>query len=99
MRTLAIPGPSYTPEPMLCPRPLQPVPERLGLLVDEMRLAQIELGLSRLHRARNDEYAWLKAENWREVMRDPSQLDPAIRAYLQAERCAMNQRACHLNAG
>jgi protease II len=52
-----------------------------------------------LHRARNDEYAWLKAENWREVMRDPSQLDPAIRAYLQAERCAMNQRACHLNAG
>src|SRR5213596_366049 len=32
-----------------------------------------------------DEYAWLKAENWREVMRDPSQLDPGIRAYLQAE--------------
>jgi hypothetical protein len=23
-----------------------------------------------------DEYAWLKAENWREVMRDPFQLDP-----------------------
>ncbi|HKN09970.1 MAG TPA: S9 family peptidase, partial [Pseudomonadota bacterium] len=32
-----------------------------------------------------DEYAWLKAENWREVMRDPRRLDPAIRAYLQAE--------------
>src|SRR5215475_5567251 len=32
-----------------------------------------------------DEYAWLKAENWSEVMRDPFQLDPAIRAYLQAE--------------
>src|SRR5438270_6338124 len=32
-----------------------------------------------------DEYAWLKAKNWREVMRDPFQLDPAIRAYLQAE--------------
>jgi oligopeptidase B len=32
-----------------------------------------------------DEYAWLKAENWPEVMRDPFQLDPAIRAYLQAE--------------
>ena len=32
-----------------------------------------------------DEYAWLKAENWREVMRDPLRLDPAIRAYLQAE--------------
>src|SRR6516165_9922809 len=32
-----------------------------------------------------DEYAWLKAENWPEVMRDPSRLDPAIRAYLLAE--------------
>ncbi len=32
-----------------------------------------------------DEYAWLKAENWRQVMRDPLQLDPAIRAYLRAE--------------
>ena len=32
-----------------------------------------------------DEYAWLKAENWQEVMRDPSRLDPAIRAYLVAE--------------
>jgi oligopeptidase B len=32
-----------------------------------------------------DEYAWLKAKNWREVMRDPFQLDPAIRVYLQAE--------------
>src|SRR3981081_4639947 len=40
----------------------------------------------RLHVVRLvDEYAWLKAENWREVMRDPFQLDPAIRAYLQAE--------------
>src|SRR5215469_13852913 len=32
-----------------------------------------------------DEYAWLKAPNWQEVMRDPLQLDPAIRAYLEAE--------------
>jgi oligopeptidase B len=32
-----------------------------------------------------DEFAWLKAANWQEVMRDPEQLDPAIRAYLQAE--------------
>jgi oligopeptidase B len=32
-----------------------------------------------------DAYAWLKAENWQQVMRDPSQLDPAIRAYLEAE--------------
>ena len=32
-----------------------------------------------------DEYAWLKAPNWQEVMRDPGKLDPAIRAYLEAE--------------
>jgi oligopeptidase B len=33
----------------------------------------------------SDEFAWLKAENWPQVMRDPERLDPAIRAYLQAE--------------
>jgi oligopeptidase B len=33
----------------------------------------------------NDEYAWLRAPNWQEVMRDPAKLDPAIRAYLEAE--------------
>jgi oligopeptidase B len=32
-----------------------------------------------------DEFAWLKAANWQQVMRDPSQLDPAIRDYLEAE--------------
>jgi oligopeptidase B len=32
-----------------------------------------------------DEFAWLRAANWQEVMRDPEKLDPAIRAYLEAE--------------
>jgi len=32
-----------------------------------------------------DEFAWLKAANWRDVMRDPQVLDPAIRAYLEQE--------------
>ena len=32
-----------------------------------------------------DDYAWLKAPNWQEVIRDPGKLDPAIRAYLTAE--------------
>src|SRR5262252_5307041 len=32
-----------------------------------------------------DEYAWLRAENWQEVMRDPGVLDPKIRTYLEAE--------------
>src|SRR3990172_9197745 len=32
-----------------------------------------------------DEYAWLRADNWQEVMRDPSVLEAEIRAYLEAE--------------
>jgi len=32
-----------------------------------------------------DEYAWLRAENWREVLQDPCALPPAIRAHLKAE--------------
>ena len=32
-----------------------------------------------------DDYAWLKDENWQEVLRDPSILDADIRAYLEAE--------------
>jgi oligopeptidase B len=32
-----------------------------------------------------DEYAWLRADNWQEVMRDPAQLAPEIRSHLEAE--------------
>ena len=32
-----------------------------------------------------DDYAWLRAANWQEVMRKPETLDPAIRSYLDAE--------------
>ena len=35
--------------------------------------------------ARTDEFAWLRADNWRDVMRDPSVLEGEIRAYLEAE--------------
>lgn len=34
---------------------------------------------------REDPYAWLRDPRWREAMRDPSQLDGDIRAYLEAE--------------
>ena len=34
---------------------------------------------------RVDEFAWLRAANWQEVFKDPSTLDPAIRAHLEAE--------------
>ncbi len=33
----------------------------------------------------SDDYAWLRAPNWQEVMRDPARLDPTIWAYLEAE--------------
>ncbi|HET7886831.1 MAG TPA: S9 family peptidase [Bradyrhizobium sp.] len=32
-----------------------------------------------------DDYAWLKDENWQDVLRDPSILNPEIRGYLEAE--------------
>ena len=34
---------------------------------------------------RVDEFAWLRADNWQEVFRDPTVLDPAIRSHLEAE--------------
>lgn len=34
---------------------------------------------------RTEDYAWLRADNWQEVMRDPSALPDDIRAYLEAE--------------
>jgi oligopeptidase B len=34
---------------------------------------------------RVDPYAWLRAANWNEVLRDPSALAPEIRAYIEAE--------------
>ena len=42
--------------------------------------------LPSLHgRRRIDEYAWLKDENWQQVMRDPAVLRADIREYLEAE--------------
>ena len=34
---------------------------------------------------KNDDYKWLKADNWRAVMHDPGLLPKDIRAYLEAE--------------
>jgi len=34
---------------------------------------------------RRDDYAWLRDENWQEVLRDPAKLHPDIRAALEAE--------------
>ena len=34
---------------------------------------------------RHDEFGWMRAENWQEVFKDPSVLDPKIKAHLDAE--------------
>lgn len=34
---------------------------------------------------RVDNYAWMRADNWQDVFKDPSVLDPAIRSHLEAE--------------
>jgi len=38
-----------------------------------------------LGRTRIDDYAWMKDDNWREVLRDPSAIKPDVKAYLEAE--------------
>ncbi|RKQ70883.1 oligopeptidase B [Litorimonas taeanensis] len=43
------------------------------------------LRTEQLSRVRHDDYAWMKDENWQAVMQDPSKLDNAIRAHLEAE--------------
>ncbi|MEM7613073.1 MAG: S9 family peptidase, partial [Pseudomonadota bacterium] len=49
--------------------------------VAERRPLEIEQhGIKRI-----DNYAWLRDENWQEVLRDPSELDSDIREYLNAE--------------
>ncbi|MEO1040468.1 MAG: S9 family peptidase [Pseudomonadota bacterium] len=53
----------------------------------EQRPVEIE----QLGRTRTDEFAWLKDENWQEVMRDPSVLDADIRVHLEAENTYYNE--------
>ena len=38
---------------------------------------------------RTDDYAWLRADNWQAMFRDPSILDPEIRKHLEAENAYM----------
>ena len=38
-----------------------------------------------------DDYAWLKAENWQEVLRDPAMLPADIRSHLEAENAYAKQ--------
>lgn len=49
--------------------------------IAERRAVEIE----QVGQTRTDYYGWLRDENWQEVMKDPSVLQPDIRAYLEAE--------------
>lgn len=55
--------------------PDAPAPEAKRLPTSDTRHGQTRI----------DEYAWLRAENWQEVFKDTSLLDPEIRAHLDAE--------------
>ncbi len=48
--------------------------------------------IEQLGRARIDPYAWLKDDNWREVVREPGRLRADIRAHLEAENAHTHQR-------
>jgi oligopeptidase B len=41
--------------------------------------------IEQLGRVRIDDYAWMKDDNWRAVLRDPTAVAPEIRAHLEAE--------------
>jgi oligopeptidase B len=57
----------------LSPRPEPPVADAVPVAVE-------------VHGTRIvDPYAWLKAENWREVLKDPDALPPQIRSHLERE--------------
>ena len=41
--------------------------------------------IEQLGRTRVDDYAWMKDDNWREVLRDPAALKADVKTHLQAE--------------
>jgi oligopeptidase B len=57
-----------------------PFPEATPPKVEERPRSDTRHGITRV-----DEFAWLRADNWQDVFRDPAVLDPAIRAHLDSE--------------
>jgi oligopeptidase B len=41
--------------------------------------------IEQLGRVRVDDYAWMKDDNWQQVLRDPKALKADVRAHLEAE--------------
>ena len=58
---------------------MSPTPPRPPV-ADKRQHAITQFGVTR-----NDPYAWLRADNWQEVMQAPEALPADIRAYLEAE--------------
>ena len=46
---------------------------------------KVPLRIEQLGRVRTDDYAWMKDENWQQVLRDPTVLKPDVREHLEAE--------------
>jgi len=57
-----------------------PFPKTTPPIAEKRPVCDTRHGISR-----TDDYAWLRADNWQEVFKDPSVLDPAIRVHLEAE--------------
>jgi len=60
----------------------------MPLISDKMAAPKAEkrpVTITQLGKTRIDDYAWLKDENWQNVMKEPASLDDDIEAYLKAE--------------
>jgi oligopeptidase B len=68
------------------PRPAPPVAAKRPVRIEQ------------LGRVRLDDYAWMKDENWQQVMRDPSVLRADIRAHLEAENAYTKAMLAHTEA-
>ena len=73
-----------------------PMPDAIALAPPVARLEPKTI--TQLGRTRVDNYAWLKDDNWQEVMRDPSLLRPDIRAYLDEENAYREQQMASTSA-
>jgi oligopeptidase B len=60
--------------------PTRPVSRSLPPVAEKRPVSSAHHGVELV-----DDYGWLRASNWQEVMRDPNALDPQIRNYLEAE--------------
>ncbi|MEM6539188.1 MAG: S9 family peptidase, partial [Pseudomonadota bacterium] len=52
--------------------------------------------LTQFKQTRVDPYAWIRDENWRDVLRDPSVLKPTIKTYLDEENAFYEASTSHL---